>query len=149
MKDIINKITTKKDFIYWIIILIGLLVATLTFKLGDNKDVVSYFGFAGTLIAIILSLLAITYSLFQGSSSVVSTAKLVESADKIEQVTSNLKSVDVNEVLKKIDEIKLINKDMGSKLDSYIGKSITKQNIGNELTTENMIGFKYNGKSVV
>jgi len=83
----------KKDLVYGIIILILVIVAILTVKLGDNVSVVDYFGFAGTLIGIILAVVALIYAFYQSSVYGSATTSLDESAKKIEVVTQNLENI--------------------------------------------------------
>jgi hypothetical protein len=84
----------KKDSYYIIAILIGIIVVILAVKLGDNQSVIDYFGFAGTLVSIILAVVAIIYSFYQSSTYENSSSKLEISANKIENVTQNLDKID-------------------------------------------------------
>ncbi len=61
---------SKRD-LYWVIAFATLiLVGVITFWLGGKgNEMVSYIGFAGTLISIILAVVAIFYSIVQGVSS--------------------------------------------------------------------------------
>ncbi|MET3291834.1 UNVERIFIED_CONTAM: flagellar biosynthesis chaperone FliJ [Brevibacillus sp. OAP136] len=100
----IDKIT-KKDLCYIIAILICVIVSIFTIKLGDNQNVINYFGFAGTLISIILAVVALIYSFYQSSTYENSTSKLDNSANKIEEATLKLESVsDIKEVTSELQE---------------------------------------------
>jgi hypothetical protein len=84
----------KKRDLYWCIaFLISIIVAIFTVKLGDNKNVVDYFGFAGTIVGIILAVAALIYAFYQNYAYQSSTSKLEEAAQKIEMVTEQLEKV--------------------------------------------------------
>lgn len=85
---------TKKDLGYWILILVLAIITILTWRLGDNPDVIGYLGFGGTIASILLAVVALIYSFFQTAASGNTTAILEDSAKKIESVTDSLKRVD-------------------------------------------------------
>jgi hypothetical protein len=95
-----KKFPDKKDFGYWILFLVIFNVFVITFRLGDNTSVVDYIGFAGTIMSLILAVIAIIYSFYQNSTYVNSTQKLESSADKIEEITKELaKAKELQKVL--------------------------------------------------
>lgn len=56
---------TKKDLGYWILILVLAIITILTWRLGDNPDVIGYLGFGGTIASILLAVVALIYSFFR------------------------------------------------------------------------------------
>lgn len=78
----------KKDLIYWLTIMI------MIWLLTSNYDVtLSKWSFAGTIISIILAVLAIIYSFDQSSTTLYSTRKLEESSEKLEETSKNIENV--------------------------------------------------------
>ncbi|WP_367888028.1 hypothetical protein [Bacillus wiedmannii] len=64
-----KRFPSLKDFIYWIIGLTILLIYFMTLKLTKNSEVVDYISFGGTLISIVLAIIAIIYAYQQGRQS--------------------------------------------------------------------------------
>lgn len=89
-----KQVVERKDLIYWIIILVLAIITIFTVKLGDNPDVIGYLGFGGTIVSILLAVVALIYSFIQTAASGNTTAILEDSAKKIESVTNSLKKVD-------------------------------------------------------
>lgn len=87
----------KKDLLYWLIILCLGAISCLTFQYSGNKNAVSHWGFAGTIVSIILAVVAIGFTLFQTLASNLSSEKIAVSADKIEKASNGL---NVNELMK-------------------------------------------------
>jgi hypothetical protein len=75
---------------YWILILVLIIVFISTVRLADNAQAIDYFGFAGTLVGIILAVVALIYSFYQSTTYVGANEKLDISANKIERVTESL-----------------------------------------------------------
>jgi fumarate reductase subunit C len=101
-----NHIIKKRDLYWCIAFLILIIVAIFTVKLGDNKNVVDYLGFAGTLIGIILAVAALIYAFYQNYAYQSSTSKLEEAAQKIEKVTEQLEKVnDLENIAQTVDVI--------------------------------------------
>lgn len=92
MKNLLQKIQ-RKDLVYFIIILVIVNLLVISAKVSNNLELINYFSFAGTLISIILAVIAIIYSFLQNSVQTNSTIKLLSSIDKIEEVTNELKKV--------------------------------------------------------
>ncbi|MED4782700.1 hypothetical protein [Brevibacillus choshinensis] len=100
-----NAKVTKKDLYYIITILISIVIAVLTIRLGDNQNVINYFGFAGTLVSIILAIVALIYAFYQSSTYESTSSKLDSSAKKIEEATQHLEKVnELNEVTATLKE---------------------------------------------
>ncbi|WP_409370321.1 hypothetical protein [Lysinibacillus sp. 38-6] len=110
----------KKDLLYWLLIICLGTISLFTFRYKDATEVVSHWGFAGTIVSIILAVVAIGFTLFQTLSSNLSSEKIAVSADKIESATINLDTAtlvesgkimkDAADFLKK--EIEFIKKDL-------------------------------------
>lgn len=64
-----KRFPSLKDFIYLIIGLIILIIYLTTLKLTKNSEVVDYISFGGTLLSIILAIIAIVYAYQQGRQS--------------------------------------------------------------------------------
>ncbi|MDH5163931.1 hypothetical protein [Heyndrickxia oleronia] len=84
---------TKKDMAYWILILILFIIGSFTFYYGSKKDVISHIGFAGTIVSILLAVIAIIYSFYQSSTYENVNYKLDNSAQKIKNATDKLSNV--------------------------------------------------------
>ncbi|HDR4424675.1 TPA: hypothetical protein QCP92_000210 [Bacillus cereus] len=105
----------KKDLAYWLIIIILFAVSTYTYKYSSNDDVITHWGFAGTIVSIILAIIAIVYTFFDNFTSKSSHQKLEESADRIKDITKKLDSNNLVDSSNKIEEI-------GSKLEVITSK---------------------------
>ncbi|MBU8690940.1 hypothetical protein KM918_27020 [Priestia megaterium] len=121
-----DKFPTRKDMTYWIIILILFMVGSFTVYYGSNKDMVSHIGFGGTIVSILLAVIAIIYSFYQSSTYESTTYKLDTSAQKIEEATKQLSDVsEIKTVLESFKgEVKEIN-------ESIIDLKGISNNIGN------------------
>ncbi|WP_098743542.1 hypothetical protein [Paenibacillus sp. EZ-K15] len=125
-----------KDLVYLIVILIGVIITLLTIRLGDNGSVVDYFGFAGTLISIVLAVVALIYAFFQSITYGNANSKLEESAKKIEEVTDDLK---------KVSNIENLTKDLTSSVEevkSNIHQAIAGINEMSATFQNNIIEFQ-------
>ena len=80
----------KKDLLYWLLLILLGSISLFTYQYKDATEVISHWGFAGTIVSIILAVIAIGFTLFQTLSSNLSSEKIAVSADKIEKVTNNL-----------------------------------------------------------
>lgn len=88
MKNILD----KKDFTYWIIILVLFIIGLATTKCAENDTILNYISFAGTITSILLALIAIIYSFVQNFTNVTLNQKLIDTADKIETATQKVNS---------------------------------------------------------
>ncbi|EOP13225.1 hypothetical protein ICS_01389 [Bacillus cereus BAG2O-3] len=117
----------KKDLAYWLIIIILFAVSTYTYKYSTNENVIAHWGFAGTIVSIILAIIAIVYTFFDNFTSKSSHQKLEESADKIKDITKKLDSNNLVDSSNKIEEI-------GSKLEVITSKMDKQlESINNEI----------------
>lgn len=76
---------TKKDMTYVIIILILSMICISTKCFGNNQEVVSYIGFAGTIVSILLGLVAIIYSFFQTYASASVSNDLAKQSENLQK----------------------------------------------------------------
>ncbi|MEH7021020.1 hypothetical protein [Priestia megaterium] len=143
-----EKFPTRKDMTYWIIILILFMVGSFTVYYGSDKDMVSHIGFGGTIVSILLAVIAIIYSFYQSSTYESTTYKLDTSAQKIEEATKQLSDVseikavlenfkgEVKEINDSIFDLKEISNTIGNGVDSMKESfEDTKQNIYSVLNT--------------
>ncbi|MEN6350526.1 MAG: hypothetical protein ABFD08_14160 [Syntrophomonas sp.] len=113
----------KKDMFYWILILGLIVVYLIQHNYGSNAPLVEHIGFAGTLISIILAVLAIIYSYFQNFTTTSSTEKLIDSANRIENVTNTIQSAtselaSTSEQITQLEGLlKQVEQDVGKKVD--------------------------------
>ena len=85
----------KKDILYWLLIMCLAAISIFTFQYSGDKDVISHWGFAGTIVSIILAVVAIGFTLYQSLSSEFSSSKIIESAEIISKVSQELNSSDM------------------------------------------------------
>ncbi|WP_421924845.1 hypothetical protein [Lysinibacillus capsici] len=85
----------KKDILYWLLIICLAAISIFTFQYSGDKDVISHWGFAGTIVSIILAVVAIGFTLYQSLSSEFSSSKIVESAEIISKVSEELNNSDL------------------------------------------------------
>lgn len=104
-----KELITKRDLIYWLIYCISVSIILATNQLHQNLNIVNYIGFAGTLISIILAVLAIIYSFFQNFTYSNVNNQLIETSEKIEDLINSLK--DTSENYSKKNEELIINYD--------------------------------------
>lgn len=94
----------KKDLLYWLLIMCLGTISLFTFRYKDATEVITHWGFAGTIVSIILAVVAIGFTLFQTLSSNLSSEKIAVSADKIEKATIDLDSERLTESSKIMNE---------------------------------------------
>ncbi|KAA0965846.1 hypothetical protein FQ087_06150 [Sporosarcina sp. ANT_H38] len=80
----------KRDILYWLLMISLGSIGVITYEYRNSEEVISHWGFAGTVVSIILAVVAIGFTLFQTLSSNLSSEKIADSADKIESATLNL-----------------------------------------------------------
>lgn len=72
-----------KDYKYIMGYLVLMIVGIFTFYYGtESNQIVSYIGFAGTLIGILLAIAALIYAFYQSTTSISQAQKLSETSDK-------------------------------------------------------------------
>lgn len=130
----------KKDLIYW------LLFVVMIWLLTSNYDVtLSKWSFAGTIISIILAVIAIIYSFDQSSTTLYSTRKLEESSQKIETVTQLLEKTSINKLFSNLEaRIESLNQSFDENIktnlivhqknmENILKNNITNVKIGNDI----------------
>lgn len=114
-----NKKTIKIHFFYTTLILIGLLIATLAVRLGDNVQVVNYLGFAATIASLLLAFLAIVYS-YIGNSTQGKIIEELEYASEQLKGTSEIVEQKTKELISHVEQIPRL-------IDSVDGKMMESQ----------------------
>lgn len=101
----------KKDLLYWIIIICLGTISIFTFKYKTADEVIDHWGFAGTIISIILAVLAIIYTYYQSATTVDSTKRLERSTKKVqkattrvEEATKDLENNNISNVMNEFEE---------------------------------------------
>ncbi|UPO88321.1 hypothetical protein [Niallia sp. Man26] len=95
-KDI-NDWVEKKDLFYWIIIICLGAISLFTYDYSGNKDAISHWGFAGTIVSIILAVVALIFTFYQTFSNNNSATIIEDAAKKIKKATDGF---DTNEIIK-------------------------------------------------
>lgn len=83
---------TKKDILYWSLIVCIVAIGIFTFQYKNDGEVISHWGFAGTIVSIILAVIAIGFTLFQTLTHSLSSEKIEKSAERIEKASTELDS---------------------------------------------------------
>ncbi|KOS60585.1 hypothetical protein FJQ98_12060 [Lysinibacillus agricola] len=101
----------KKDILYWLLIMCLGAISIFTYQYSGDKNVISHWGFAGTIVSIILAVLAIIYTYYQSATTVDSTKRLEKSAKKVEKVstrvevaTKELENNNLNEIISDLEK---------------------------------------------
>ncbi|MED1284417.1 hypothetical protein [Bacillus mycoides] len=131
----------KKDLAYWLIIIILFAVSTYTYKYSSNDDVITHWGFAGTIVSIILAIIAIVYTFFDNFTSKSSHQKLEESADRIKDITKKLDSNNLVDSSNKIEEIGLKLEAITFKMDKQLESINNGINEMHNKTNQNFSNF--------
>lgn len=138
-----EKFPTRKDMTYWIIILILFMVGSFTVYYGSDKNMVSHIGFGGTIVSILLAVIAIIYSFYQSSTYESTTYKLDTSAKQIEEATQQLSNVsEIKAVLENFKgEVKEINDSITDlkEISNNIGNGINSMRKSFEDTKKNLL----------
>lgn len=80
----------KKDLLYWLIIICLGAISVFSFKYRKADEMIDHWGFAGTIVSIILAVLAIIYTYYQSATTVDSTKRLEKSAKKVQRATTKV-----------------------------------------------------------
>ncbi|MGR5904429.1 hypothetical protein ACT7DI_01225 [Bacillus paranthracis] len=119
----------KKDLIYWLVIVMVCAISHYTYKYKDSGELISHWSFGGTIVSIILAIIAIVYTFYDNFTSKSSAQQLENSAGKIRDITEKLDSSHLVNSSNKIEEIsvqlEIIMKNMDNKM----------KDISTELTT--------------
>jgi glucan phosphoethanolaminetransferase (alkaline phosphatase superfamily) len=97
----------RKIKIYWLVIILVSILAIffIVHTTFANDDLVKYIGFAGTVVSIILGVIAIFYSIVTNNQSTENLGKLKEAVSKVEDAAKVIKDVSVV-INEKVDAIK-------------------------------------------
>lgn len=99
----------KKDILYWLLIICLGSIMVITYEYKNSQEVISHWSFAGTIVSIILALVAIGFTLFQTLSQNLSSGKIADSAEKIVTASNKL---DTSELLQAGEVIKSTSKNI-------------------------------------
>ena len=119
---------------YWVVIILIAILAVLLFihKTISNEDLVKEISFAGTIISIILGVIAIFYSVITNSQSTENFGKINESVGKIEDAIDKVEqgARAIDELSKVIDnKMDKIPKHMELLFKTYGAKGMDDQPI--------------------
>lgn len=131
----------KKDILYWLLIMCLTAISIFTFQYSGDKNVINHWGFAGTIVSIILAVVAIGFTLYQSLSSEFSSSKITESAEIISKVSEELNSSDLAKAGEIINRAAL---DM-SKYHSELEEKIISRVIGEIGDLKNFHEDKFEG----
>ncbi|MGG3888632.1 hypothetical protein [Metabacillus fastidiosus] len=95
----------KKDILYWLLIVCLGAISVITYEYSGDKDALSHWSFAGTIVSIILAVVAIGFTLFQTLASNLSSEKISISAEKIEKASAGLDSDELVKAGKIISDV--------------------------------------------
>lgn len=109
-----NKPFSKREWFFLIalIVLIQFIAQWLSFEYKDSSNALGYVSFAGTIVSIILAVLAIIYSYIQSASQQSSSEKITSQVDKLVDVVSK---IDTSKISFSTELSKL--KDINDKID--------------------------------
>ncbi|XDD41653.1 hypothetical protein AB3N58_10050 [Leptospira sp. WS60.C2] len=118
-----DDLITRKDLFYWLIFSIGLIIILISNEYNKDTNIVNYVGFAGTLISIILAVVAIIYSFFQNHTYSNINNQLNNTSENLVKLVGLLNSTSID-YHKKNEEI-INNYDNFSKaLHQMIGEKL-------------------------
>lgn len=155
----------KKDLLYWIIIICLGTISIFTFKYKTADEVIDHWGFAGTIVSIILAVLAIIYTYYQSATTVDSTKRLERSAKKVqkattrvEEVTKELESNNVKKVISELEKniqsiiLEMKNdfkQDLHSKFSKFSGLNLEDNSMDNKLELDGIDWKGYLEKNIL
>ncbi|AIC95455.1 spore cortex biosynthesis protein YabQ [Shouchella lehensis] len=79
-----EKFPHKKDFIYWVIILVAIIIFLFVWRINNHEEVVSQISLVGSVSSILLALIAIGYAFFQTNSTQLESKKMLELLEKMD-----------------------------------------------------------------
>ncbi|EFS97837.1 hypothetical protein HMPREF1977_0749 [Capnocytophaga ochracea F0287] len=125
----------KIHFFYVVLFLVSVIIFLFVMDFGNNKELVNYISFAGTIASILLAIVSIIYA-FYSNSQLSQTLGQVESASKsIEKVSDSL-SLTTKELDKKIENIPYSIQQLDNKMNYLLENNFSNTN-------------KYNGTEVI
>ncbi|MGD0032534.1 hypothetical protein SLT67_14295 [Paenibacillus illinoisensis] len=126
MKDKKNeRFPDKKDLTYWMLIILILFTVVATWKTEDPGRLSAELALGGTILSILLGVVAIIFSFIQSSSSSRQSEKLI---DRIAKMTSTVESLSrVSDSLEKVNKQQIERiENIGTKLHGYLNEIGTK-----------------------
>lgn len=78
---------SKKDLIYWILIISMFSIINFTYSYKEENDIISHWGFAGTVVSIILAVIAILFTLYQTFSGDLASQRINDAVKTLEDLT--------------------------------------------------------------
>lgn len=138
----------KRDFFYIVGFLVIVIISITSERLSDNINVVDYVGFAGTIVSILLAVIAIIYSFYQSSTYENSTQKLDTTANKIEQITNELSEVaeisgNIKYLKETVDKINNIVTNIEANLYEEINQKPQPDVINSNIKANTLNNFNY------
>ncbi|MGE7866666.1 hypothetical protein ACQKNO_10440 [Bacillus paramycoides] len=146
----------KKDLIYWLIIVMVCAISHYTYKYKDSGQLISHWSFGGTIVSIILAIIAIVYTFYDNFTSKSSVQQLENSAGKIKDITEKLDSSHLVNSSNKIEEIsiqlEIIMKSMDNKMKGISTelstiRGMNAQNFSDFTTKLEQIGLNLTSKN--
>lgn len=159
MKDVkeneIISLFDRKDYIYWIIYLLSIIVLLLVWKWDDEQQLTNQISLVGSVSSILLALVAIGYAFFQSNSSsnenkmmLQTLTKINDEITKLEQVNTSLSHLrsefvnmkDESSIFQEKMEIGMHNLKTSLEDKSWIDEIKTQQ--GEEISTDLKVKLK-------
>jgi uncharacterized membrane protein len=111
-------IIERKDLAYCLLICALMWLLSSDYGKG-NQPFLDNWAFASTVVSIILAVLAIVYSYFQGFSSAHAAKQLEDSADKVAEVSEKLENMSFDKFFKNLElKIESVNSSLGDNFHS-------------------------------
>lgn len=98
------KLFTKKDFAYWVIFLMEIIVFLLVWRWDSEQHLANQISLVGSVFSILLALVAIGYTFFQTQSSSHENKVILNTLMKVNDEINKLESIN--------DSLRNINKDL-------------------------------------
>ncbi|MGG4267420.1 hypothetical protein [Peribacillus simplex] len=132
----------RKDLLYWLGFSIVLWLLSSEYGKG-NQALLDNWTFAGTVVSIILAVIAIIITVDQGSTAVDSTKKLENASEKIEAVSTKLEKISVDELFLNLEgKIETINTTLDERMEikfSVIEELINKSKLKSEISLNDLL----------
>ncbi len=145
------KIITKRDLAYWFIIITIFCVFWVSSYLYKDAVLVEYISFSGTIVSIILAIVAIIFSYFQNFTSTNTADNLLKTSEKLVNSLENIENYNnsiteyqdnISNIISKVTELTEHMEDYASQLDKL---GLDLKYVKSEVSS---INTKTNNKSV-
>lgn len=117
-KDISKNLVTKKDFFYWMLFLMFVCISILSDKFYQIQNFMDYISFSGTILSIILGVIAIIYSFFQSHDSNKSVEDMHYMINELKETIRKLNGIE--NMITLTSETQSNTKDLYEKLDEMV-----------------------------